>query len=383
MKENIKKNVGIIIVCLSSLLMTVFCVLISNYSDVPIKINSIEDFVNIEKTGMDKHYIITGYLTFENWIPLGDDEHPFTGVLEAKNPISIKSFNEMTTKKVGIFSVNKGIILGIKVYNPNLNQNFKHTDVFGFFAGINYGKITSCNVYMGSTNVTFESSKVASFGAFCGINYGDIRKCTSTNNAIVKCDNELNYGSLCGKSLSGIIELNSSLHPSSIYSTSVNGGGLCGYANDTIFKNNYSSGSVNIYSKGKTSLGGFVGVLGPTKSSFYNSYASSPMIIDSILNPLRIGCVGEDLGGESIIVNCVSNLSTRFGSSNFCSGPFFACDNNRVENSYYLNLIESDERYLQGVFASFCDLTLSKLKWDSAIWKVSCYGIECIINYER
>ncbi len=390
MEKNIKKvilylksNIGVVILCLVSFVMLLFSVISSNYANTPIYIDDINDFINIEKTGMDKYYIITGYLTFENWTPLGSEENPFTGKLESRKPITIKSFNNNGKDNIGIFSVNKGVILGMKVYNPAIEQTFSNVNSFGYFAGINYGKITSCNVHIGCSNLSFENSENVSVGIFAGINYGDIRKCITTNKVTINTDQSLNFGYMCGESSAGIIELCSAKGFSTINAKSLNGGGICGVGSNTIFINNYVANTMNVTAGDSTNIGGFIGVIN-NKCDVINSYNGLIVNMSNTPIELRIGSIGRDAGRESSTKNCVTNLNVASQSNNFIYGSFFTDENHLlVDNCYYITTTNSLKSYYQGSKISFCELNLQMLGWDSAIWSVSCSGIESVIVYER
>ena len=380
----LKTNLGVVIVCSFAFAMSVFCVVVSNFADVPINIETIDDFINIEKTGMDKHYVITGYLTFEEWKPIGDEDNPFTGTLEAKNPITIKSFSKDSNNNVGLFAVNKGIILGIKVYSPSLKQEFDSVDSFGYFAGKNYGKITSCNVYMGSSEFTFTNTQDVKVGTFCGINYGDIRKCISTNQIVVYSSGNVVFGAMCGLSYGGVIELCSAKSPSVIHSNSVLCGGLSGIGSSTSFLNNCVSNRMNLYVENSCVVGGFIGVVeGTEKLSISNCYNSASISINNSFHELVIGSVGRDEGNNCVIINSVANMSVQSPSKSYSCGTFFADDSHSVKNSYFIFEPAADVTFIQGEKTTFCNLTLNKLGWDSAIWRITCSGIECIISYER
>lgn len=379
-----KNNLGVVIVVLTALVMSIFSIVAANFADIPININTIEEFRNIENTGMDKHYVITGYLTFEDWEPLGDEDHPFTGILESKNPIEIKSFKEDTNKNSGIFAVNEGIILGIKVYCPTFIQSFTNVESFGLFAGINRGKITSCNAYMGYPEVNFGNIKNVSVGVFCGTNYGDIRKCVSTSQFSIRNTGHISYGTMCGSSYGGIIELCTAQSPTNIYGTSVSSGGLCGNGSSTFIKNCYVSSKINIFTSDGATVGGLIGVVDEGETlSIANCYTMANIIINNTEQDVFISCVGKDEYGNCSITNCVSNISILPIVNDFVCGSFFTDKSHFVNNSYYISVPRSDNCFMQGENATFCDLSLKKLKWDSAIWKVSCSGIECVIVYER
>lgn len=380
----LKANLGVVVVCSIAFIMSVFCVAVSNFADVPINIETIDDFMNIEKTGMDKHYVITGYLTFEEWKPIGDENNPFTGTLEAKNPITIKSFSKDSNNNVGLFAVNKGVMLGIKVYSPSLKQEFDSVDSFGYFAGKNYGKITSCNVYMGSSEFTFINVQTAKVGTFCGINYGDIRKCISTNQMIVHSTGNIVFGAMCGSSHGGTIELCSAKSPSIIQSSSVICGGLSGVCSSTSFLNNCVSNRMNLHAENSCVVGGFIGIVeGTEKLNISNCYNAASVIISNSFDELVIGSIGRDEGNSCNISNSVTNMLIQSPSKNYSCGTFFADNFHSVKNSFFIFEPNADITFFQGEKANFCDLSLSKLGWDSAIWKITCSGIECIISYER
>ena len=380
----LKSNIGIVIVTSVAVIMSVFCVVASNFADVPINIETIEDFINIEKTGMDKHYVITGYLTFEDWKPIGDEDNPFTGTLEAKNPITIKSFANDSKGNVGLFAVNRGVILRIKVYSPSLKQDFNSVDSFGYFAGKNYGKITSCNVYMGSSEFNFDNSPKISVGMFCGINYGDVRKCVSTNQITVRSNGDIVFGGMCGSSYGGMVELCSNKSPTIIYSSNVTCGGLAGVCNSTTFSNNSVTNRINLFSENSLLVGGFIGsVEGAQKTNVANCYNASSITINNSFNNLVIGSVARDIENSCIITNSVVNMSIQSSSKNYSCGTFFPDDIHSVNNCYYIFVPVADDSFFQGEKAIYCELSLSKLGWDSAIWEVACSGIECIISYER
>lgn len=380
----IKSNIDNLTLSFIAVSMLLFSVISSNYAELPIYINSVEDFANIEKTGMDKYYIITGYLTFENWIPLGSEENPFTGKLESKNPISIKSFNSNSKGDVGLFAVNKGVILGIKVYNPSITQTFSGVETFGYFAGINRGKITSCNVYAGNSKLNFDDANIVSVGVFAGINYGDIRKCITTNQVTINGSELLNFGNMCGESRSGMIELNSAKASSYLYSKSLNGGGLCGVSNNSIFINNFVKNTMHANTIDSSNVGGFIGKTTNVKNEIINSYNDMVVEIDTLATDLKIGSVGFDEGTESSFKNCVTNMRVSSRYLNFTYGTFFTDDSHKlIDNCYYINFVNSEKAYYQGTRTSFCELSLTVLNWDSAIWRVSCLGIESIIVYEK
>ena len=360
------------VMCFSAVLMTAFSVVAAKFAEVPINIETIEDFRNIETTGMNKRYVITGYLVFEDWEPLGSEDNPFTGKLEAKNPLTIKSFDDSKTKKVGLFAVNKGTILGLKVYNPHIVQSFDNATAFGFFAGENYGKITSCNVYMGTSKFEFNSEEEINIGSFCGINNGDIRKCVTTNQMIVHAKNEANFGMLCGRSNNGIIELCSMKAPSSIFSQKTNYGGLCGFSYQTKYKNNYIANTMTPNCDDEVNLGGVVGKLDFGSSEITNTYSGASVIITTKPDVLRVGCVGFAESADTKITNSVSGLTIQCPDQDYTYGSFFTSDIDNCLNCYFTSLPKAKHVFSQGEQTTYCDLTIKKLEWDSAIWKVSC-----------
>ena len=386
MLNKIKSNVGIIILICVSVIMVAFFVFASPVADVPIYIKNVDDFKKIEDD-MSARYIITGYLTFENWVPLGSEEEPFTGTLEARNPITIKSFDATSSNNVGLFAVNEGTITGVEVYNSFIDVTLSNNSNYGIYAGINRGSITKCTIWSGRQEIV--AGDGCNIGIYAGKNYGTIDTCLTTIHTAISHEGSLVVGGLAGFSDDANYvynTMNSTIEARD--GSKVIGGGITGISSNSTFTNNLVGSSFRSYVSEDESLGGFIG-----RSENGNN------VISNCYNRMNIQIYGEasnsycSLGVGKIENNnfdkfenvVVSGFITSATSKNCISGVYYSDENVpelNVTNCYYTSDTIYGSKYEQGVFTTYAELSLDKLHWDETIWHIDSEGIECLIYYE-
>ena len=134
-----------------------------------INIGSAVQLANIQ-SNLDGKYKLTQNITVNNWLPLGDNAHPFKGDLDGNgHTITINSFADVTTSGDSDFYGLFGYIQGGRVFNLQIKgatlhkTSSKHIHYGGIVGCLNGGFIIQCVVnatLLGQTSGSGISSMV-------------------------------------------------------------------------------------------------------------------------------------------------------------------------------------------------------------------------------
>ena len=184
------------------------------------QLTAINNASDIQKIGADENYPLDGLyvlladvsMSGQNWIAIGTEEEPFTGVLNGNN----KTIDGLTLTNpemnAGLFGVNSGSVKNVELTNTSITS--AHTFVGGI-AGQNNGLIENCHIQSGTISgtgndnvqdvITGEIINGGSrVGGISGQNNdgGMIQNCTNTS--AVTGEYRL-VGGICGYSIGGDI----------------------------------------------------------------------------------------------------------------------------------------------------------------------------------
>ncbi|MDL2274412.1 protein kinase [Oscillospiraceae bacterium OttesenSCG-928-G22] len=144
---------------------------------------------------------------FESWTPIGDTDHPFTGVLDGKGyaiiGLRIDAYGSEATPNAGLFSViDKAVIRNLIVWDAELSVVHAGRGETAVFAGENRGGLIEHCAAMGgsiSADVGLESSAAG----ICGLNSGIVRGCFNSADIIIYTAGSKDFtesfaGGVCG-----------------------------------------------------------------------------------------------------------------------------------------------------------------------------------------
>lgn len=147
------------------------------------------------------------------WMPVGTDEVPFTGVLScSEHVISNFTIRNSEGSNLGFFGVNEGTVN--KLFLSDVKMIADETDVnIGLYAGINRGALNRC---YGEGSLEFSSiPEGMNLGGMAGYNAGNVKNNTVFLEVKEDFDNELsaNIGGIVGHSVFGSIRDNETKAP--------------------------------------------------------------------------------------------------------------------------------------------------------------------------
>lgn len=370
--------------------------------------------LNKIRNNLAGHYVfdVDGYVQIdEPWVPIGSEEHPFTGRIEGNgHGINIKKgfLVDNDSNDVGLFAYNKGTIqhLKIMVYGQVLNFNSNEVNNYnlnlGMLCGSNGGYVTGCEINFSKLNIP-EKIETLNCGGVAGINYGQIQECSIASGTNLEIFSNTNFGFFVGKS--------------------------CG---DSVIKYCWRSNYFGVYSKGQNNNIGYC--CGYCESGcFENISISIPNSNSNLSVDLRLitendcevvvgGLIGkinavQDIAINNIALNISYNTNAVFGYFSFispkintnnhniklsniwCSGKvtfplnnrmsgnviYFYSDNNSLItfNNIYRSDIACSENFIlgQGIYKKFEDINLSDLSFDEAVWEKGKYSF--YLNYVK
>ena len=160
-------------------------------SNLTLTTNWIEEISTAEQlksiiNGLNGHYKLIANIDLENeeWLPIGNTENPFTGVLDGDNYVisNFKIGNQ--AGYIGLFGYNNGTIKNLTITNVDINiPAVSQNSYTGVIAGYNKGEIENI-IVSGSLLMNSHSSSYTTYiGGISGYNEGTIKN--SINNASV------------------------------------------------------------------------------------------------------------------------------------------------------------------------------------------------------
>lgn len=218
----------------------------------------------------------------DKWIPIGNENHPFNGILDGQNhTISGIFCNDKQINHIGLFGfTDHAIIKNIGVINSFITGKY----CVGGIVGLNKGIISQCF----SSNII---SGEGSTGGIVGGNYGKVIHCFNTSNI----NSKEGSGGVIGSNW-GIAEY--CFNTGNIIGNEGVGGivGLHGENQEQLVKNSYNIGSIS----GDKLVGGIVGA--HDGGTIIDSYNESKISGNEY--------VGGIVGGGSAETNTLHNSNT-------------------------------------------------------------------------
>lgn len=341
---NFKHLLSIILVFVLSFGVCSFA-LADESSEVPegyIPIYTAEDLNNIRNNLSDKYVLMNDIdlSVYENWIPIGTNEEPFTGELDGNKHL-IKSLKIIQNEKENIYAGIFAHCQNSSIKNISINDFNIQTDSEKITAGIiaaiiKSSEISNC-IVSGTINVN--SSDRIIVGGIIGTASENsiINRCKnlsniSTSMEYTKAISIYNYcvGGIVGSSYAtisecsnyGNIETNAN-GKENLYLAAIQTGGITGIDFGEI-SNCYNTGDVSALGQSKkTMLGGIAGYRMPAKDlisvySVGNIYCNeNNAYIGSIAGYLDEFFSFDETVYDAIVANCYFVESTNaFGSDN-------------------------------------------------------------------
>jgi len=306
------------------------------------------DLINIKNDLTQTYYLANNIQLTKEWNTIGDDENPFSGILDG-NGFSIENLFIKTSLSITQKTVTSGI---------------DYTSVGGLFGKVtgtvknlninNFSVIISNQTLNKNVNVSNAEYKIF-VGGIAGINKGNIIDCGVSGDINVGSTHQIargRFGGIVGKN-DGIVEhCNSSGKITSVFSyENVRAGGLVGASEGGEIKRSYSSTSLNITNtNGKAIVGGLVGLV--EFSNIENCYATGT--VESKSNKAAtagglIGLIDALVTGETTITNCYAKnkiSATATDRSSYSGGIVGNCEvlisgssligNVTIKNCFYL-----------------------------------------------
>lgn len=265
------------------------------------------------------------------WIPIGDFNNPFNGVIDGNgytiSGIKINSGYDC----VGLIGSNYGTVQNLSIKDFQIDTILKYIDV-GVFVGYNTGIVYNCTNF---SNITYSGEGI---GGIVGLNRGSVEKCS-------------NYGTIQGETVGGIVA-----------------------HNDKDIINCYNEGKIqtrvgNINSS-HTYSGGIAGISsGNIKESYNIGEISS-----SSKYPNAGGITGYNDNRNSLISNCYNTAlvnSISKSSQGYCGG-IVAYNVGKIENAYNTGVVSST---LSSGFSSTTKSGIVAYNQSSAVIS-NCYYVE-------
>lgn len=347
-------------------------------------IASVEDLEKVREN-LDGYFKVTAQelILREDWEPIGTEEHPFTGTFEGDNAtvigLGFKSMGDEDNNYCGFFGCNEGTVIHLNfwIYQDEIVSYSGEKDFYtGVVAGINKGKITSCEIQGYGFNVETQNDLYA--GSLAGANYGDLRNnyiraaiaATSSNgNAYV--------GGLTGVTYDGsVIELNETRNSDWITSTADNGissssAGI-GIAKGGSLRDCYLTSTVS--GSGQSFRGGAIAGTIDADTSFSVEDCYAPSNITVYRNT-------GDMGGLMGVIeegSVVSLKDSLYGGSISANTPFTGSFGELVAvgdiepiNSFYLKTASlSGTHNIKGSLIDKSDLSLEQMDWNGEYWAI-------------
>ena len=243
------------------------------------RINSVEDLQNM-KNDLTFAYVLNTNLdlsSVENWDPIGNDDHNFTGSFDGNGySISNLTSSHSSVNRIGLFgNANGATFKNIALINVNIDGNQDAAGIVGKANGI---KMSNCFV----TGIINGNDHVASL---IGGLYRDNGTSTITN-----C-----YGD------------------ATVNTRAYQAGGLCGTTTSATFTNCYFTGSVASLATamhGDYNVGGFTGQIENNMVKFYNCVSASSTAIGGSCGYY----IARDNGNAFIISNCLYRSDMDLGT---------------------------------------------------------------------
>lgn len=253
-----------------------------------------------------------------SWLPIGSEEHPFSGVFAGNNcKVTLSGIQKATYS--GFFGYNEGMIKNLFVsgHVSGVNNGFEP-----FYRGALVGYNSSGTIENCSTNCfVFADSAVTAFGGgLVGYNLsGEIRNCQAVGNVHVEADNH----------------------------RTAYGGGLVGCNSSGVVYNCFATGNVLCRRSASSSgeyAGGLVGY-DTGSSTFYGCYATGD---------ISASCAGGLIGHSSSYQNNSPTISICCASGNVNSerSYFNTPAGGLIGEAYGVNIIDC---YAIGEVKSICE----------------------------
>lgn len=269
-------------------------------------LQGLQERVNAGTETYAKSYVLRANIdlsTITNWIAIGTDDNPFTGVLTCEtdengqplykitglaNTQSQVSGGSATTKYTGLFGVvgGQGVVSNIVIENPSIKQG----QYVSALAGKNYGTISNCKVVSTTVSATIQTNNVG---------YSD------TNVVYIGGAVAYNEGTISKVKVQGIlVRSTTSKEQSKIYL-----GGVVAYNNGTVEYSSYttvtnSSNQILSNQNVDTTIGGLVGYNnGSINSCYVSGDDSSSVTIVTVTSNEDImlgGLAGENSSNGKI-----------------------------------------------------------------------------------
>lgn len=332
--------------------------------------------------------------TEDGWQTIGsedEEEKSFSGTFNGNN-YAIKNLyinrKIETSKSLGLFSRNKGIIKNLKVINSNINVETKDGiyGVVGNIAGLNKGEL--CNIV--TSGIIKSDGDYNEIGGIVAANSEKIENCinkteltgiskfvggiasAATNNSkIINCKNmgTININTLSNYYVGGITGYFATVTEEAIIDKCLNegkielninnkhglSGGIVGYT----YRGSTSKNINNCYNKGDLiikgtsdelacSAGGIVGFL--YQMNLYNSYNLGNIEIKGNIQTQSGGIVGTLFGGEIKNSYNEGNINATNSEIGGILGKIITTypTNVNVANCFYLNNIEKGANVPEG-----------------------------------
>jgi len=124
--------------------------------------------IGVEETHpLSANYLLMNNITLENWLPIGDEENPFTGVFDGnENKITLNSFSEMALSGktyLGVFGYVQGASASAKAAIKNLTIESSVNAASTMATGQAIGLVAGCAEMAEIKNITL--SGIFSFGS--------------------------------------------------------------------------------------------------------------------------------------------------------------------------------------------------------------------------
>lgn len=285
-------------------------------------ISDIRDLYTKISSDLSGNYMIKNMdASSSEWVPIGTEKNPFTGVLMGENDqivisnLTIKTYipypnqaiNASTDNQgyAGLVVYNKGTIKNIKIQNVTIDK--PGTVYAGAFAAVNEGTIDSCAVESGK--ITSGTNDQKSFiGGIAGQNKGKITNCsvigTNGNALTLSLTTQRNLGGIAGQNTGtidkAIVSDNVEIKQSD--SNLCNVGGIVGENTGNVSNATVSEISIDTKGANDVNVGGIVG-----SNEGNISYTYSHLTIDT-----NSQSVGTYVGGVAgyFKANVVNDVST-------------------------------------------------------------------------
>ena len=203
--------------------------------------------------GLDKKYVLVADITLSEWLPIGADMDPFTGVFEGNGrTIDKAKLDTNSQSRLGLFAVigESGVVQNLVVRDADITSRLANSRV-GALAGENRGTVLNVRA---SGKVTGTGASPITAGGLVGFNTGTI----TNSHADVAVAGQGRTGGLVGRSEGESSHISNSYATGDVNAPNTPGfsvGGLVGSAQNTDISRVFATGDVtNGYN-----VGGLIG----------------------------------------------------------------------------------------------------------------------------